>query len=569
MLTFVETLCVSAIKIPKNVLIITNRNINESFSNLFKLKNYQRRNSLEKNFRSLSSSNPILGIIPEGIRQGLKTSILDKATTHNSNIWSSSTNENDCVFDDNIGIKCCNEPLYISKYNKNKFKITDQNMFPIKEAGHFGHHHIHRNYIHHANTFGLESPLNKKLLNISSVISSFNTSDDPLKEWHINVKPKLGNLNSIKNVYRFGIKSIDADRYADPFKLSEGEMQTLCKSIRENLLGSTHPYLTKVASYFFKQDQDRGKKIRPMMILLLSRAMVSCNEDPNLSPLYDHDPYFHPILSPYSWQRQDLPQAQRRLAEISEMIHTASLLHDDVIDDAHTRRQLPSIHKIFGNKMAILAGDYLLARASIFLAKLKNVEVVETMSTIIEHLVRGEVMQMKDLSKSHNLKLKDLLDYYMTKNFYKTASLMANSCKSAAILGGYSNDVVVAAYNYGKHLGVAFQLIDDVLDFEGNSNITGKPPLSDLTNGLTTAPVLFAAEMYPSELRLLINRKFKNDGDVRKALEYVRNSDGIEKTKKLALVHAEIAIQAILKLRPSVYRDSLVCLVYKVVDRTS
>jgi solanesyl diphosphate synthase len=359
---------------------------------------------------------------------------------------------------------------------------------------------------------------------------------DPLDEWFLERKPA-------------GLAASPLTPETDPFILSKDDMQTLSQSIRTDLIGSDHPVLSKAASYFFEEGQDGGKKVRPMMVLLLSRAME-----------------LHTTTTTTTAVRPDLFQAQRRLAEISEMIHTASLFHDDVIDGADTRRGAPAVHKVFGNKMAILAGDYLLARASIFLARLRDVEVVETMSTIIEHLVRGEVMQMKgsNASDSEN----ERMVQYLRKNFYKTASLMANSCKSAAILGGYSDEIVAAAYTYGKHLGIAFQLVDDVLDYDGSASAMGKPALSDLNAGLATAPVLFAAEMYSDVLTPLIDGKFKNEGDVDVAVEYVRKSNGIERTKDLAQVHVEIAIAAISEIGPSAYRDSLIHLAHKVVDRT-
>jgi geranylgeranyl pyrophosphate synthase len=180
------------------------------------------------------------------------------------------------------------------------------------------------------------------------------------------------------------------------------------------------------------------------------------------------------------------------------------------------------------------------------------------MSTIIEHLVRGEVMQLSGKSQ---------LIYYLQKNFYKTASLMANSCKSAALLGGYDDTLVQASYRYGKHVGMAFQLVDDVLDFEGSQESMGKPALSDLNAGLATAPVLFACEEN-SSLRQLVERRFKEDGDVEQAVELVYQSNGMARTKELAQVHAELAMDAVLALGDSKHRDALVHLAYKVVDRT-
>lgn len=346
---------------------------------------------------------------------------------------------------------------------------------------------------------------------------------------------------------------------ADPFILSQGEVESLSESIREDLLGTDHPVLNKAAAYFFAS-ADGGKKVRPMMVMLLSRALA---ETMGASEPRDGSALF---TNPLEWQRDDLPEAQRRLAEISEMIHTASLFHDDVIDGADTRRGKAAVHMVFGNKMAILAGDYLLARASISLARLRNVDVVETMSTIIEHLVRGEVMQMRGTCSSD--RQNERMVYYLKKNYYKTASLMANSCRSAALLADCSPELVAASYDFGKHVGMAFQLVDDVLDFEGSLSSMGKPALADLNAGLATAPVLFAAEMYP-ELEEMMGRKFKEAGDVDRAQQLVFESDGIERTKQLARVHAEIAMEAAMELDHTVHRDALINLAYKVVRRTS
>ena len=365
----------------------------------------------------------------------------------------------------------------------------------------------------------------------------------------------------------------NVEQSADPFSLSKQEVGSLSQSIRQDLLGTDHPVLNKAASYFFG-DADGGKKVRPMMVMLLSRALADTlgsgaalnGSGSGLNGSAPNGSAASSLFStPLAWQRADLPQAQRRLAEISEMIHTASLFHDDVIDEADTRRGAPAVHMVFGNKMAILAGDYLLARASICLARLRHVEVVETMSTIIEHLVRGEVMQMRG-TKSSQAK-NERMDYYLKKNFYKTGSLMANSCKSAALLGDCPPELVDASYRYGKHVGMAFQLVDDVLDFEGSIKSMGKPALADLNAGLSTAPVLFAAEVYP-ELEPMMDRKFKEAGDVERAVELVFSSDGIERTKQQARVHAELAMEAVLEFAPGQYRDALINLAYKVVSRT-
>jgi hypothetical protein len=176
--------------------------------------------------------------------------------------------------------------------------------------------------------------------------------DDPLEEWYINSEPKYWpNLPAGVGL-------------ANPFELTRVEIDSLSQTIREDLLGTDHPVLNQAASYFFQADDSGGKKVRPMMVLLLSRALAEHVGAPSTGAAL--------WSNPLPWQRSDLPQAQRRLAEISELIHTASLFHDDVIDEAETRRGKAAVHLVFGNKMAILAGDYLLARASISLARFET-----------------------------------------------------------------------------------------------------------------------------------------------------------------------------------------------------
>ena len=181
---------------------------------------------------------------------------------------------------------------------------------------------------------------------------------------------------------------------------------------------------------------------------------------------------------------------------------------------------------------------------------------------VIEHLVKGEIMQMKPSSSGRSS-----LEYYLRKNYYKTASLMGNSCLAAAVLGGHTDEHQKAVYLYGTYLGQAFQLIDDALDFEGSTSSIGKAPLADLKSGLATAPTIFASEEHP-KLATLIDRKFDAPGDVDEAFGLVNQSNGLEKTKILARVHAEKAIEAISNLEGSPARDALISLACKVVCRT-
>lgn len=237
-----------------------------------------------------------------------------------------------------------------------------------------------------------------------------------------------------------------------------------------------------------------------------------------------------------------------------------------------------------------MGGDFLLARASVALSRLRNLEVVELLSTVIEHLVKGEVMQMRPSPSDTSP-----LETYLRKNFYKTASLMAHSCLASAVLGGCNEEIQRACYLYGAYVGQAFQLIDDSLDFEGNYALSyifsfsipihtliylcfyinksgsimslGKAPLADLKSGIATAPTLFAAQEFP-RLTTLINRKFESPGDIDEALILVQQSNGLQRCKLLAQAHAEKALEAINILPPSIAKDCLIALACKVVTRS-
>jgi len=222
-----------------------------------------------------------------------------------------------------------------------------------------------------------------------------------------------------------------------------------------------------------------------------------------------------------------------------------------------------------GNKLAILAGDFLLARASVTLASLRDTEVIMLLSTVIEHLVTGEVMQM-------TAKPEELLsfDYYMRKTHFKTASLIAKSCKAVALLGeARGGEAAEAAYLYGRHLGLAFQLVDDVLDYTGSAASLGKPALNDLRSGIATAPALFAAQQFPA-LAKLVQRRFAQPGDVEQARAWVADSSGVAQARELAAEHAASARAALDAFPPAAgeqalqARAALRALTYRVLQRS-
>ncbi|KAJ3264275.1 coq1 putative hexaprenyl diphosphate synthase [Chytriomyces hyalinus] len=408
----------------------------------------------------------------------------------------------------------------------------------------------------------------------------------------------------------------------NPAELLGGDLALLTTNIRR-LLGSDHPVLKSIASYYFMGSG--GKHIRPMLVLLVAQATsvgptplrpeTPVSESLMNAPIPVNSPVIHfdPALprdassstqTSTSNQGQILP-TQRRLAEITEMIHTASLLHDDVIDVSLVRRAKPSVNAEYGNKMAILAGDFLLARASIALARLRNIEVVELLSTVISNLVEGEFMQLRNSANksasaaaaaseqksaaqesletqlpaslapaSHQAQTREFtsdvsnqrFEYYLAKTYMKTASLIANSCKAAAVLGGSEAIVADAVYRYGRALGLAFQVVDDVLDFTVTADEMGKPVNADIKLGLATAPVLYAAEQFP-ELDTIIERGFKEDGDDALALRLVHQSNGIARTRDLAAAFCTEAVEAISVLPDSDAKKVLVQLTEAVLNR--
>ncbi|CAK7201936.1 coq1 putative hexaprenyl diphosphate synthase [Sporothrix eucalyptigena] len=393
----------------------------------------------------------------------------------------------------------------------------------------------------------------------------------------------------------------------DPLRAVAKEMKFLIGDVRK-LLGSGHPSLDRAAKYY---TQAEGKHMRPLIVLLMSRATYLCPKAPQLQPVYAQQQQqtlqasagvdvsisplnvlsdFNPSLSSSSQfpnsqpttpsstssstasaEETSIPEilpSQRRLAEITELIHTASLLHDDVIDHSESRRGAPSANLEFGNKMAVLAGDFLLGRASVALARLRNAEVVELLATVIANLVEGEFMQLKNTAsdEKHPVWSEATLQYYLQKTYLKTASLISKSCRAAALLGGVDNATVESAYSYGKNLGLAFQLVDDMLDYTRSAKELGKPAGADLELGLATAPLLFAWRDRP-ELGELVGRKFSQPGDAQKAREIVLSTDGIEQTRALAQDYAEQAIAAISSFPPSEAKDGLIEMAVKTLKR--
>nr|KJB69878.1 hypothetical protein B456_011G047900 [Gossypium raimondii] len=338
----------------------------------------------------------------------------------------------------------------------------------------------------------------------------------------------------------------------DPFSLVSDELSLVANRLRAMVIAEV-PKLASAAEYFFRLGVE-GKRFRPTVLLLMATALNVHIPEPVGGGVGDT-------------VATELRTRQQSIAEITEMIHVASLLHDDVLDDADTRRGIGSLNAVMGNKLAVLAGDFLLSRACVALAALKNTEVVSLVATVVENLVMGETMQMTTSSEQ-----RCSMDYYIQKTYYKTASLISNSCKAIALLAGQTAEVAMLAFEYGKNLGLAFQLIDDVLDFTGTSASLGKGSLSDIQQGIVTAPILFAMEEFP-QLHAIVYQGFDNPENIEIALEYLGKSHGIQRTRELAMKHANLAAAAIDSLPESNdenvirSRRALVDLTQRVITR--
>ena len=313
-------------------------------------------------------------------------------------------------------------------------------------------------------------------------------------------------------------------------------VQSDMEQMRSNILdivGRKNPLLLAAADQIFGAG---GKRLRPVLVFLVARATAQ---------LMDMD---------------DITERQRRLAEITEMIHTASLVHDDVLDDCDTRRGAETIHTLYGTRVAILAGDFLFAQSSWYLANLDNLEVIKLISQVIADFADGEISQAGALFNCDVT-----LEGYLEKSHNKTASLIAASCKSAAVFSEVSEDVKMDMYEYGKHLGLAFQIVDDILDFTQSEAQLGKPKGQDLASGNLTAPCIFALGRDP-RLRELIETRFAKPEDLAEAIEIV-NESGIEDARRMAREEADQALAALKGLPEGEAKTSLVDMVGYVLER--
>lgn len=233
-----------------------------------------------------------------------------------------------------------------------------------------------------------------------------------------------------------------------------------------------------------------------------------------------------------------------------EYLHAATLLHDDLIDEADLRRGRPVAHSIWGNATTILVGDFLLARALTIAAGTGNIDIIKVVAGITENMSQGEIHQ---LSRKGDLSLSET--EYREVIWRKTAVLFEGACRSAALLAGASPDRIEALSTYGANLGLAFQMADDLIDYTSDTKELGKKAGADLREGKLTLPVIAALQAADSQDRARMASIIRNpsftteDFEALKAL--LQHYGGLAYTREKAREHVKLAKEALLKFKPS------------------
>jgi octaprenyl-diphosphate synthase len=289
------------------------------------------------------------------------------------------------------------------------------------------------------------------------------------------------------------------------------------------------PWLSEQLSYVVKES---GKGIRPSLTLLSGK-------------FYNYDLNY---LLP--------------MAISVELMHTATLVHDDAIDKALIRRGQPTINKIWGEEIAILMGDYLFAKAGEFVADTQTPRVVKLFAQTLGTISSGEISQFLGA-----FKLESNRGNYFHRIYGKTAALFSLATESGAILSQAPEESVAILREYGDNLGIAFQIVDDILDFTSTEEIMGKPVGSDLTQGTLTLPAMLLIERYPEDnpvKRLFETRDKKN---VALAIEMVRESSIIEECYQTASEYCDRACRDLHLLPGNISRQALLDLAEYVVNQ--
>ena len=311
----------------------------------------------------------------------------------------------------------------------------------------------------------------------------------------------------------------------EPIQEDLGKVKTSLRSISQ----IDFPWLSAQLGYLVKET---GKGIRPALTLLSGK-------------FYSYD------------LTRLLP-----MAVSVELMHTATLVHDDAIDKAVTRRGQPTINSIWGDEIAILMGDYLFAKAGEFVADTQTPRVIKLFSQTLGTISSGEIAQWRASYNPDQTR-----EDYFHRIYGKTASLFSLSTQSGAILSKANEASVAVMKEYGDNLGIAFQIVDDILDFTSTEEAMGKPVGSDLTQGTLTLPAILLAERYPADNPVKKAFETRDISYVKKAIEMVRNSSIIDECYKIASGYCERACRQLGALPATSSRQSLYEMAEFVVKR--
>lgn len=251
------------------------------------------------------------------------------------------------------------------------------------------------------------------------------------------------------------------------------------------------------------------------------------------------------------------------LASAIEMLHTATLVHDDLIDGSLLRRGIPTLNAEWSPAATVLAGDFIFARAAELAADTNSVTVMKIFANTLATIVTGEINQMFSKKKSTNRQ-----NYY-ARIYAKTASMFVLATKAAALLSEADEKVVDALQAYGYNIGMAFQIVDDVLDFTGDQARVGKPVGSDLRQGIVTLPVIYYWEKGPKDelLEKLLHGHMLNEIEMVKVIDSIRKSGCVQQAMAEAREYIKQGVEAIMEFNPSPELDALLTLAEYVVDR--
>ncbi len=276
-----------------------------------------------------------------------------------------------------------------------------------------------------------------------------------------------------------------------------------------------------------------GKRMRPALLILMARAMGAN------------------------------PQDAAQLGAVIEILHTATLMHDDVVDEGEQRRNRDTANKIWGNGQAVLVGDFLYTRSFQMMVRFGNLRVMQALSDAANRLSEGEVLQM---SGAHNPDVDEARYFAVIER--KTACLFEAAARMAAAIAPATDKMEQACVRYTLHLGNAFQIIDDVLDYAGNAEQTGKKLGADLREGKVTLPVIYALEHCTQAERELIREAIRQgEGDFAAVGSIIRASGALDRCRAKALEEAELGKKAINELPAGQFTESLIKFLSFAVNR--